>query len=168
MIKRYPVAGGEFIYVNATFGRKNAFICSCFLALCYLSIVPLNATALALIFRTVLHDIFSFQFGFHYTIAGYDVYMGEMMLALAALFLFAWLSIRGVSITGKFQTLLVMLLVGGIGVVSAMARDKVIPQAFSKLHSKYKTPCNAILFILTVSAITSIMLVVKANNFYAP
>lgn len=121
MIKRYPVAGGEFIYVNAMFGQKNAFICSWFLALCYLSIVPLNATALALIFRTVLHDFFSFQFGFHYTIAGYDVYMGEVMLALTALCLFAWLSIRGVSITGTFQTLLVFTLVGGIALVSAAA-----------------------------------------------
>lgn len=121
MIKRYPVAGGEFIYVNAVFGKKNAFICSWFLALCYLSIVPLNATALALIFRTVLHDVFVFQFGFHYQIAGYDVYMGEVLLALTSLCLFAWLSIRGVSITGKFQTLLVMLLVGGIGVVSVAA-----------------------------------------------
>ena len=121
MIKRYPVAGGEFIYVNAVFGRKNAFICSWFLALCYLSIVPLNATALALIFRTVLHDVFSFQFGFHYQVFGYDVYMGEVMLALTALFLFAGLSIRGVSITGKFQTLLVLLLVGGITTVSFAA-----------------------------------------------
>ena len=121
MIKRYPVAGGEFIYVNAMFGKKNAFICSWFLALCYLSIVPLNATALALIFRTVLHDVFNFQFGFHYQVFGYDVYMGEVMLALTALCLFAWLSIRGVSITGKFQTLLVLLLVGGIVAVSIAA-----------------------------------------------
>lgn len=121
MIKRYPVAGGEFIYVNAIFGRKNAFICSWFLMLCYLSIVPLNATALALIFRTVLHNFFDFQFGFHYQIAGYDVYMGEVLLALTALCLFAWLSIRGVSVTGKFQTLLVMCLVGGIAVVSVAA-----------------------------------------------
>lgn len=121
MIKRYPVAGGEFIYVNATFGQKNAFICSWFLMLCYLSIVPLNATALALIFRTVLHNFFDFQFGFHYQIAGYDVYMGEVLLALTALCLFAWLSIRGVSVTGKFQTLLVMCLVGGIAVVSVAA-----------------------------------------------
>ena len=121
MIKRYPVAGGEFIYVNAVFGNKNAFICSWFLALCYLSIVPLNATALALIFRTVLHDVFNFQFGFHYQIAGYDVFMGEVILALTALCLFAWLSIRGVSVTGKFQTLLVFLLVGGIVVVSVAA-----------------------------------------------
>lgn len=121
MIKRYPVAGGEFIYVNAVFGRKNAFICSWFLALCYLSIVPLNATALALIFRTVLHDVFVFQFGFHYQVAGYDVYLGEVLLALTALCLFAWLSIRGVSVTGKFQTLLVFLLVGGIAVISGAA-----------------------------------------------
>ena len=121
MIKRYPVAGGEFIYVNATFGNKHAFICSWFLALCYLSIVPLNATALALIFRTVLHDVINFQFGFHYTIAGYDVYMGEVILALIALLLFAGLSIRGVSLTGKFQTLLVTLLVGGIGLISISA-----------------------------------------------
>lgn len=121
MIKKYPVAGGEFIYVNAALGRKNAFICSWFLMLCYLSIVPLNATALALIFRTVLHDVFVFQFGFHYQVAGYDVYMGEVLLALAALIIFAWLSIRGVSVTGRFQTLLVMLLVGGIVVVSVAA-----------------------------------------------
>ena len=121
MIKRYPVAGGEFIYVDSIFGKKHAFICSWFLALCYLSIVPLNATALALIFRTVLHDVFDFQFGLHYQIAGYDVYLGEVMLALTALVLFAWLSIRGVSVTGKFQTFLVMLLVGGIGVISIAA-----------------------------------------------
>ena len=121
MIKRYPVAGGEFIYVNAIFGQKNAFICSWFLALCYLAIVPLNATALALIFRTVLHDVFVFQFGFHYQVAGYDVYMGEVLLALVALVFFAWLSIRGVSITGIFQTALVISLVGGIAVVSLSA-----------------------------------------------
>ena len=154
MIKRYPVAGGEFIYVNAIFGRKNAFICSWFLALCYLSIVPLNATALALIFRTVLHDIFSFQFGFHYTIAGYDVYMGEMMLALAALFLFAWLSIRGVSITGKFQTLLVMLLVGGIGVISVAALMN--PQfSFSNFSPGFPPNVdNHVIAILSILAIS--------------
>ena len=121
MIKKYPVAGGEFIYVNVALGKKNAFICSWFLMLCYLSIVPLNATALALIFRTVLHDVFVFQFGFHYQVADYDVYMGEVLLALTALIIFAWLSIRGVSITGNFQTILVMLLVGGIVVVTVAA-----------------------------------------------
>ena len=39
----------------------------------------------------------------------------------------------------------------------AMSRDKVLPEAFSKLHSKYKTPRNAILFILAVSVIAPFM-----------
>ena len=154
MIKKYPVAGGEFIYVNAAFGKKNAFICSWFLALCYLSIVPLNATALALIFRTVLHDVFVFQFGFHYQVAGYDVYFGEVLLALTALFVFAWLSIRGVSVTGKFQTMLVMLLVGGIAVVSIAAF--LHPQAhFSNFSPGFPPTADshlvAILSILAIS-----------------
>lgn len=154
MIKRYPVAGGEFIYVNTVFGRKNAFICSWFLALCYLSIVPLNATALALIFRTVLHDVFVFQFGFHYQIAGYDVYLGEVLLALTALCLFAWLSIRGVSVTGKFQTLLVFLLVGGILVVSCAAI--LNPQASLTNFSPGFPPniTNHVVAILSILAIS--------------
>lgn len=154
MIKRYPVAGGEFIYVNAVFGRKNAFICSWFLALCYLSIVPVNATALALIFRTVLHDVFVFQFGFHYQVAGYDVYMGEVILALTALCLFAWLSIRGVSITGKFQTLLVILLVGGISSVSiaAILNSQVSWSNFSPgFPPDAKNHLVAVLSILAIS-----------------
>ena len=39
----------------------------------------------------------------------------------------------------------------------AMSRDEVLPKLFSKLHSKYKTPRNAILFILAVSVIAPFM-----------
>ena len=74
-----------------------------------------------MIFRTVLHDVFVFQFGFHYQVAGYDVYMGEVLLAITALCLFAWLSIKGVSITGIFQTILVISLVSGICIVGLAA-----------------------------------------------
>ena len=154
MINKYPVAGGEFIYVNAIFGKKNAFICSWFLALCYLAIVPLNATALALIFRTVLHDVFVFQFGFHYQMAGYDVYMGEVLLAIAALCIFAWLSIKGVSITGIFQTILVISLISGIFIVGIAALTN--PQVtWSNFSPGYPPNINsqliAILSILAIS-----------------
>lgn len=115
MINKFPVAGGEFTYTQQAFGEKNAFVCSWFLGLSYLAIVPLNATALALIGRNLLHNVF--QVGFHYTVAGYDIYFGEILLAVAALLLFAWLSIRGVNFTGVFQTILVFALVGGVLIV---------------------------------------------------
>lgn len=119
MITRYPVAGGEFTYTNAAFGRTNAFICSWFLGLSYLAIVPLNGTALALIGRNLLGGIF--QVGFHYTVAGYDIYLGEIILAVVALMLFGWLSIRGVKFASVFQTILAIALVAGVVVVAVAA-----------------------------------------------
>lgn len=130
MINRYPVAGGEFSYTQMTFGERHAFICSWFLGLSYLAIVPLNGTALALIGRNLMNNIF--QFGFHYSIAGYDIYLGEVLLAVVALVLFAILSIRGVKFTGVFQTGLVFALVGGVLIVTIAAL--VSPKAsFSNL-----------------------------------
>lgn len=119
MINKYPVAGGEFSYTHNTFGRTHAFICSWFLGLSYLAIVPLNGTALALIGRNLMNNVF--QFGFHYNVAGYDIYFGEILLAVASLILFAALSIRGVKFTGIFQTGLVFALIGGVLIVTLAA-----------------------------------------------
>ena len=119
MINKYPLAGGEFTYTQQAFGKTHAFLCSWFLGLSYLAIVPLNATALALIGRNLLNNVF--QIGFHYNVAGYDIYLGEILLAVVALILFAFLSIRGVKFTGFFQTGLVFALVGGVLVISIAA-----------------------------------------------
>ncbi len=119
MINKYPVAGGEFTYTHEAFGEKHAFVCSWFLGLSYLAIVPLNATALALIGRNLMNNIF--QIGFHYNVAGYDIFFGEIILAVVALLLFAFLSIRGVKFTGYFQTGLVFALVGGVFIITIAA-----------------------------------------------
>ena len=54
MIQKYPVAGGEYTFTKNSFGRRHAYICGWFLGLSYLSIVPLNATALGLVIRKLL------------------------------------------------------------------------------------------------------------------
>ena len=115
MIKKFPLTGGEFIYAKMAFGEHHGFLCAWFLSLSYLSVIPLNATALNLIMRAVFGQ--AFQFGFHYTVSGYDVYFGEMLLAVGALLLFMLISFMGVHITGKLQTLLVMVLLGGIIII---------------------------------------------------
>ncbi|MBQ9419231.1 MAG: APC family permease [Synergistaceae bacterium] len=112
MIKKFPRTGGEFIYAKMAFGEHHGFLCAWFLSLSYLSVIPLNATALNLIMRAVFGDLF--QFGFHYMIAGYDVYFGEMLLALSALAFFMMITSRGVLVTGKIQTFMVVILLGGI------------------------------------------------------
>ena len=119
MIKKFPMTGGEFIYAQKAFGVHHGFICAWFLSLSYLSVIPLNATALNLILRAVFGDVF--QFGFHYKVAGYEVYLGEMLVALSALALFAFIDSKGVQFTGRLQTLFVMILLGGILIVIAGA-----------------------------------------------
>ncbi len=115
MIKKFPLTGGEFIYAKQAFGGLHGFACAWFLSLSYLSVIPLNATALNLIMRAVFDD--AFQIGFHYTVKGYDVYFGEMLLAIGSMFALMLITSRGVHITGKLQTFLVVVLLGGILVV---------------------------------------------------
>jgi len=150
MINKYPVAGGEFTYTSMAFGEKHAFICSWFLGLSYLAIVPLNATALALIGRNLMNNIF--QVGFHYTVAGYDIYLGEILLAEAALVLFAVLSIRGVKFTGVFQTGLVFALVGGVLIVTiaALLNPSV---SFSALQPAFAPAISRVGGVLAVVAV---------------
>ncbi|MCQ2137426.1 MAG: APC family permease [Bacteroidales bacterium] len=119
MINIYPEAGGGFAFARHSFGRNHAFVCSWFLGLSYLTIVPLNATALALLGRNLLGNVF--QFGFHYTVAGYDIYCGELLLAVAALVIFAWINIRDIKFSGGFQTILVFALVAGVAIIGAGA-----------------------------------------------
>lgn len=112
MVNKYPYSGGECIYALNLFGRKHAFICGWFLCLSYLAIVPLNATAISLLARNLLGDIF--RKGISYQVVGYDVYFGEIIIAEIVLVLFAIISIRGVKMVGIVQTLLCFMLVFGV------------------------------------------------------
>ena len=119
MIRKFPLTGGEFIYAKMAFGDTHGFMCAWFLSLSYLSVIPLNATALNLIMRAVFGS--AFQFGFHYTVSGYAVWFGEIALALCAIFVFMFISFLGVNVIGKIQTCLVAILLGGILIVLAAA-----------------------------------------------
>ena len=52
---------------------------------------------------------------------GYSIYAGEILLAIIALVLFAVFSIRGVSVAGKFQTVLALSLVGCVFLLAIAA-----------------------------------------------
>ena len=111
MVPKYPKAGGEFTFTKNCFGKNAAFICGWFLVVAYLTNVPMNSTAIGLIVDGLDGTADILKFGFHYTIAGFDIYMGEMLLAMAVLLLFGYLNIIGVKKAGFVQTVLSVLLV---------------------------------------------------------
>lgn len=116
MIENYPVAGGEFAYAYAGFGPTASFICGWALVLGYLCIIALNGTALALLSRFLLPGVF--EWGPLYEIAGWQVYVGELILVSAVLLAFGIANYRGVNFAGSAQFILAILLVGGVVVLA--------------------------------------------------
>ncbi len=80
MILRASGPGGAMTFTCNAFGADHGFIIAWFLILAYVAILWANATALVLLARYVAGDLF--QFGFHYTMVGFDVYLGEVLLCI--------------------------------------------------------------------------------------
>ena len=110
MVPKYPKAGGEFTFTKQCFGKTTAYICGWFLVAAYLTNVPMNSTAIGLIVDGLDGPANILKFGFHYQIAGFDVWMGEVLLAGGILILFGILNILGVKKAGIVQTVLAALL----------------------------------------------------------
>ena len=114
MVPKYPKAGGEFTFTKACFGKKAAYLCGWFLVAAYLTNVPMNSTAIGLIVDGLDGAADVLKFGFHYSIAGFEIYMGEMIVAIAILLLFGYLNILGVEKAGFVQTVLSSLLITSV------------------------------------------------------
>lgn len=126
MVPKFPKAGGEFTFTKACFGKNIAYLCGWFLVAAYLTNVPMNSTAIGLIVDGIDGSADILKFGFHYSIAGFEVYFGEMLAAMLILILLGVLNIWGVKKAGIVQTILAALL--GVSVftlaAAALASDK--------------------------------------------
>ena len=110
MVPKFPKAGGEFTFTKMCFGKFPAYICGWFLVAAYLTNVPMNSTAIGLIVDGLDGAADILKFGWHYKIAGFDVWMGETLFACFILILFGILNIIGVKKAGFVQTVLASLL----------------------------------------------------------
>ena len=85
MLQRMPGPGGAYAFATKSFGPDHGFLLGWFLWLTYVAILWANATALVLLSRFLFGDVL--QFGFHYTMVGFDVYFGEVALCVLAIVL---------------------------------------------------------------------------------
>lgn len=114
MIAKFPVAGGEFAYAYQGYGRTASFICGWMLSLGYLSIVALNATALPVLAGYLFPGVFNQ--GFLYTIAGYDIYAGEVALSVFFIILFGALNYFGAKSVGNMQLTMVLIMCAAVAI----------------------------------------------------
>lgn len=110
MVPKYPKAGGEFTFTKVCFGKTAAYTCGWFLVAAYLTNVPMNSTAIALIVDGLFGKENIFRTVYLYTIAGQEVYLGHVLLAIAILVLFAIFNMIGIEKAGFVSTFLAVIL----------------------------------------------------------
>ncbi|MBR0367810.1 MAG: amino acid permease [Clostridia bacterium] len=150
LMNQYPDAGGTYAYAKHNFGYDHGFLNAWFLLLTYVAIIWANATALPLIARNLFGGLF--QFGFHYQIAGYDIYMGEVLLAVAALVAAAVICMRGRA-AARVQILMALLLFCGIllGLISAIISPHSHLGSIAPAFSPEKPPLSGVFTIIALA-----------------
>ncbi|MCG3862037.1 APC family permease [Psychrobacter sp. Ps5] len=112
VMERIPKSGGEYSFASELLGKKSGFITGWGLLLAYVSIIPLNATAVPM----VLDAVFPFysKGTLLYTITDYPVYLNDILISLSIIGLFTYLNIRGIKGALKAQNILVFSLLGSL------------------------------------------------------
>ena len=121
LANRYPGTGGLYNYVKHIFGYDRAFLVGWFMFLVYIAIFWANATSVPLFARYFLHGVF--KVGYLYTVFGYEVYLGEVLVTLAVIALVGVLCMKSKEATAHIMETLALVFTVGITVcfIAAMA-----------------------------------------------
>ena len=119
LMRAYPEAGGAYSYTKELFGYDYGFLAAWFLSMTYLAILWANATSLPLFGRIFMGGFF--KVGKLYTVFGYDVYIGEILLSISAILLAGLFCMRFKKAVNVFMIILFGLFVLGILVCFGVA-----------------------------------------------
>ncbi|MGP1595122.1 MAG: APC family permease [Treponema sp.] len=96
--------GGEFSYALSNLGNVHGFIVGWSLSLCYLSMIPLNATAYVLIFRKIFGS--AVLWGYLYNVGGTDVYIADILIASIPIIIFTLINLKGLILSARIQNIM--------------------------------------------------------------
>ena len=92
-----PESGGEKVFTKKAFGTAGSFVCTWALILSYIGVVCFEACSLP----TIIQYIFpGFLKGYLYTIAGFDIYITWLIVAILFALLITYINIKGITIAG--------------------------------------------------------------------
>ena len=110
MMNKYPGDnGGIYSFAKNTIGGDHAFLIAWFLIITYSAILWANVSSFALFARFIFGDVF--QFGFHYVIGGFDVWLGEILLSSFFICLFGGICLLNKKVTTRIQLGLALIFI---------------------------------------------------------
>lgn len=122
MACRSKTAGGAFEFAKMAFGDDHGFVAAWFIVITYFAILWANTTAVVFIIRHLCGPLL--QFGFTYSVMGYDVWFGEAAFCSATVLLAALLCVARTDLAIRALVALALLAFGGIVATFAMTVAK--------------------------------------------
>lgn len=112
MVSAAPGPGGAYAYAQSAFGADYGYLTAWSLSLAYMAILWANATALILLVRYMFGDVL--QFGWHDTLAGFDIYLGEVLLSVAVMLVAGGVCLWRRRLAGRVQAALAAFMLAGV------------------------------------------------------
>ncbi len=150
MIKSGADAGGAYSFVKKTGSKDLGFVTLWFVLLTYLAILWANITSVPLFARFFLGNIF--QFGFRYSIFGYEVWFGEALLSICAVILMGLLCTAGSRLINHIMIAAALLFAVGFtlcAMFAMMSHDSAF--SYAPLYSADSAPFAQIVRIAAIS-----------------
>ena len=149
-MSRTSITGGIYSYTKEAFGRDHAFLSSWFLCLSYLTVVFLNGTALFYVVRMLLGT--AAHTGFHYTVAGNEIYFLETLVSVLVLAVVGWLFIVAKPFLQRLHTAFAILLLAGVVVTAAVCLPHAVSSGALTDFGSGGTPPGYAVFSLVILA----------------
>ncbi|BAL83930.1 putative two-component system sensor histidine kinase [Selenomonas ruminantium subsp. lactilytica TAM6421] len=138
LAEKYHDDGGIVAYVRNIIGHDHAFLAAWILLIAYLSILWANATATVLLFRFLHGDLLSW--GYLYTIAGFDIYFGEMLAVWLVIIVFGLFTCYSGTLARYLNTFCAILFFLSVIILSAAMFSQVDTSVFKPAFQTYTNP----------------------------
>lgn len=120
---KVPKAGGEYSFAASILGKRRGFITGWGLLLSYMSIIPLNATAVPMVLNTVFP---AYEQGILlYHIADYPVYLNDILISELIILFFVFLHLRDKKNSFSAQNICVIALVSALLAILIFAAPNI-------------------------------------------
>jgi amino acid transporter len=150
MIRSRPDAGGIYSFERSVGGKDLGFLALWFVLLGYLAVLWANITAVPLFARFFLGS--TFQFGFHYQIFGYEVWMGEVLLSVGSIGLVGFLCAHSSRLPDRIMIAAALVFALGFTVCAVMAilrHERAF--SYAPLYSEQSSAISQIVRIAVIS-----------------
>ncbi len=119
MIQEKTGAGGAYTFVKETCSKDLGFVTFWFVLLTYFAILWANITSVPLFARFFLGS--AFQFGFRYSVFGYEVWLGEALLSIGAVVVTGFLCTTASRYPNRIMTAAAVVFSAGFTICAVIA-----------------------------------------------